>query len=324
VQLRDLGEFGLIDRIERAARRLGASRAVVIGIGDDAAVLRARPREDLVVSTDALFEGVHFRWQTESPRTVGRRALVAALSDLAAMGARPLGFLCALAAPATLPVATLDGLLAGLLREARDHGSPLVGGNLSRARETSLTLTAVGAVARGRALRRSGARAGDRICVTGSLGAAALARARAERGRGRVRRVGSPRLAAGRALARVPQVGACIDISDGLEADLGHVLGGSGLTAELDPAGVPRPPGFAAACGRLGLDPDRLALTGGEDYELLFTVRGPRPSTAALSRRLRTPVAEIGRVVRRPTRGAARAGPGRGWQHFATRQAAGS
>jgi thiamine-monophosphate kinase len=324
MQLRDLGEFGLIDRIERAARRLGAPRAVVIGIGDDAAVLRARPREDVVVSTDALFEGVHFRWRTESPRTVGRRALVAALSDLAAMGARPLGFLCAMAAPATLPVATLDGLLAGLLREARDHGSPLVGGNLSRAGETSLTLTAVGAVARGRALRRTGARPGDRICVTGSLGAAALARVRAERGLGRVRRVGSPRLAAGRALARLPQVGACIDVSDGLEADLGHLLAAPGLAAELDSARVPRPPGFAAACARLGLDPDRLARTGGEDYELLFTVRGRTPSAAALSRRLGTPVSEIGRVVRGPSGGAARAGAGRGWQHFAAGQTAGS
>jgi thiamine-monophosphate kinase len=127
VQLCDLGEFGVIDRIGRAARRLGDARGVVIGIGDDAAVLRAPPREDVVVSTDALVEGVHFRWRTDPPRTLGRRALVAALSDLAAMGARPLGFLFALAAPPQLPVRTLDGLLAGLLHEAEHHASPLVG-----------------------------------------------------------------------------------------------------------------------------------------------------------------------------------------------------
>ncbi len=314
MQLRDLGEFGLIDRIERAARSLGDARGVVIGIGDDAAVLRAPPREDVVVSTDALVEGVHFRWRTDPPRTLGRRALVAALSDLAAMGARPLGFLFALAAPPQLPVRTLDGLLAGLLQEAKAHGSPLVGGNVSRARQTSLTLTTVGAVARGRALRRSGARPGDRNCVTGVLGAAALARARGQRGLGRVRRVGSPRLAAGRALARLPQVGACIDVSDGLEADLGHLLGPSGLAAELDPAAVPRPPRFEAACARLGVDPDRLALAGGEDYELLFTVRGDTPTVTALSRRLAVPVAEIGRVVRGPAAGAPRGG--RGWRHF--------
>ena len=314
MQLCNLGEFGLIDRIERAARRLGDARGVVIGIGDDAAVLRVPPREDVVVSTDALVEGVHFRWRTDPPRTLGRRALVAALSDLAAMGARPLGFLFALAAPPQLPVRTLDGLLAGLLQEAKAHGSPLVGGNVSRARHTSLTLTAVGAVVRGRALRRSGARPGDRICVTGVLGAAALARARAQRGLGCVRRVGSPRLAAGRALGRLPQVGACIDVSDGLEADLAHLLGPSGLAAALDPAAVPRPLRFAAVCARLGLDPDRLALAGGEDYELLFTIRGQIPTVPVLARRLAVPVAEIGRVVRGPAGGGARGG--RGWRHF--------
>ena len=138
MQLRDLGEFGLIDRIERAARRLGAPRSVVIGIGDDAAVLRPGPREDVVVTTDALIENVHFRWRSDGPGIVGRRALVACLSDLAAMGARPLGFTWGLAAPPATPVRRLDGLLAGMLREAREHGCPLVGGNVSVGRETSL------------------------------------------------------------------------------------------------------------------------------------------------------------------------------------------
>jgi thiamine-monophosphate kinase len=312
VQLRDLGEFGLIDRIERAVRRLGAAPGVVIGVGDDAAVLRPKPREDVVVTTDALVEGVHFRWDTQGPRNIGRRALVANLSDLAAMGARPLGFTCALAAPPSLPLRTLDEMVAGLLREACEHGCPLVGGNLSRAGETSLTVTAIGAVSRGRSLTRAGARPGDRILVTGTLGGAALAVARAERGLGRIRGLPTPRLGAGRALARIPEVGACIDVSDGLEADLGHLLrAGGGLAAEIDPARVPRPPRFAASCVRLGLDPNRLALAGGEDYELLFTVRAAGPSSAALARRLGVPVAEIGRAVR----GGVRGGPG-GWRHF--------
>ncbi|MEE8475720.1 MAG: thiamine-phosphate kinase [Myxococcota bacterium] len=337
MQLRDLGEFGLIDRIERASRRLGPSRGgassgvassgvassgVVLGIGDDAAILRAGPREDLVVTTDALVEDVHFRWSSESPRIVGRRALVASLSDLAAMGARPLGFTCALVAPPDLPLATFDGLVGGLLREARTHGCPLVGGNLSRGRETSLTLTAMGAVTRGRALTRSGVRVGDRICVTGALGAAALDRARAESGLGRVRRVPAPRLAAGRALGRLRGMGACIDVSDGLEADLGHLLRPSGMAASLDLAAVPRPPRFSARCARLGLDPDRLVLAGGEDYELLFTLRRRAPSACVLSRRLRVPVAEIGRVTAtapgrgrtsRTSRAREREG---GWRHF--------
>ena len=157
MELRDLGEFAVIARVARAARKLPASRQVVLGIGDDAAVLRPRRGVDVVVSTDASVEGVHFRWRTESPRTVGRRALVASLSDLAAMGAEPLGFTWALAAPGDLPVARLDGLIAGLLFEASAHRCPLIGGNVTSAAETTLTLTVLGTVPRGRALRRRGA-----------------------------------------------------------------------------------------------------------------------------------------------------------------------
>ena len=315
--LRDLGEFGLIARIERAAARSGqGGPAVVLGIGDDAAILRARPGEDVVVTTDALVEGVHFRFATQSPRAIGRRALVANLSDLAAMGARPLGCLLALAAPPDLSVRTLDAVVAGILREAVSYVCPLVGGNVSRARETSLVITALGAVARGRALTRRGARAGDRILVTGTLGGAALEVSRAERGAGRVRRVPTPRVAAGRALARVRGVGACIDVSDGLEADLAHLLDPAGLAAVLDPGRIPRPPGFEAACHSLGLDPDALARGGGEDYELLFTVRPGAPSAAALARRLGVPVTEIGHVVRPGGRRPIRAAPARGYRHF--------
>jgi thiamine-monophosphate kinase len=313
MRLGDLGEFGLIARIERAAAKLPRSRGVVLGIGDDAAVLRPRPGEDLVVTTDSLVENVHFRWRTQSARSVGRRALVANLSDLAAMGARPLGFTVALVAPPELAVRSLDGLVAGLLHEAREHACPLVGGNVSRGGETSLGIAATGAVERGRALSRRGSRAGDRIFVTGALGATALDLARGELGRGRVRRVPTPRLRAGRALARLAGVGGCIDISDGLEADLAHLLEGTGLAPELDPARLPLPPGFRSACARLGLDPERLARTGGEDYELLFTLRPAGPSAAALSRRLGVRVSQIGRLVRA---GRSRDGSPGGWRHF--------
>lgn len=313
MRVRDLGEFGLIARIERAAARVPGGPAVRLGIGDDAAVVRARAGEDLVVTSDAFVEDVHFRWRNESPRHVGRRALVANLSDLAAMGARPLGFTLALALPPQLEVKRVDGLVAGLLHEARIHGCPLVGGNVSAARETSLAITALGAAARGRALTRSGARRGDRILVTGVLGAAALDRARAEQPRGRIRRVAVPRLGAGRALARLRGVGGCIDVSDGLEADLAHLLEPAGLAAELDPAALPVPPGFAAACRRLGLDPEKLARTGGEDFELLFTLRPSGPPAAALARRLGVPVCVIGRVV---SAGAAHRRGAGGWTHF--------
>jgi thiamine-monophosphate kinase len=309
-KLRDLGEFALIARIARAAGRPPPRGGVVLGMGDDAALLRPRPGEDVAVSADTFVEDVHFRWRTESPRTVGRCALVANLSDLAAMGARPLGFTLALAAPGALPLRTIDGVIAGLLHEARSHACPLVGGNVTRARETHLAITAVGAVARGRALRRRAARPGDRLFVTGTLGGAALERARAERGIGRVRRVATPRLAAGRALAKIPEVSACIDISDGLAADLGQLLGADLHVALLDLGGVPQPAGFARRCARLGLDPARLVASGGEDYELLFTLRPRGPGAPALARRLGVPVSELGRVER-----GARPAPA-GWRHF--------
>ena len=349
MKLRDLGEFKTIARIERAVNRSRAAtgprrpRGVVLGMGDDAAVLRPPAGEDLVVSTDAFVEGVHFRWSTQSARCVGRRALVANLSDLAAMGARPLAFVFALAAPPDLEVRTFDGLLAGLLAEAETHGCPLVGGNLSRAKQTAITITAHGSVKRGHALLRDAARPGDRIFVTGTLGGAALEVARAAAGRGRVRGVPTPRIQAGQALARMTDVGACIDISDGLLADLDHLSARSGCAAELDLARIPRPPRFDAACRRLGADPLELATSRGEDYELLFTLRGgpvagSRPSgsgtrarrgasssarskggsraattsVAALSRRLGVQVTEIGKMTK--------SGPKRrknaGWRHF--------
>jgi thiamine-monophosphate kinase len=312
VKLRDLGEFGLIDRIERAVRKSGRTRGVAVGIGDDAAVLRPPLGEDWVVTTDAAIEGVHFRWQTQSPRCIGRRALVASLSDLAAMGARPLGFVVALAAPPDLALRAFDGLLAGMLQEAETHRCPLVGGNISRAQQTAISITAQGSVERGRALLRSKARPGDRIFVTGTLGGAALEVARAAAGQGRVRRVPVPRLRAGRALARSAGIGACIDISDGLLADLDHLLERSGCSAQLDRSLAPRPPRFDAACRRLGLDPIELATSGGEDYELLFTVRPSGPTGAQLQRRLGVPVAEIGRVLNKHARAR---GEG-GWRHF--------
>ena len=316
LRLSDVGEFGLIERIMRMIGDEHSPR-VVLGPGDDAALLRPPAGQDLVVSTDALVEDTHFRWRSQAPATVGRRALVVNLSDLAAMGAKPLGFVVALAVPPSLALSKVEGLFAGLLREARIHACPLVGGNVAAARETSISITAFGNVAPGRALRRDAGRPGDRIFVTGSLGGAALARARSEREGTRLRKLPVPRLAAGSALARIRAVGGCIDISDGLLSDLEHLLAGAGLGAQIDLAKLPCPQGFRAACGRLGVDPEALMLTGGEDYELLFTLRARSSagrSEASLARRLGVPVAEIGSVTARS--GISGLPAGRGWRHF--------
>ncbi len=315
-RLRDVGEFGFIEMISGWIGA-GEDPRVILGPGDDGAVLRPPPGRDLVVSTDSLVEDVHFRWSSQSPRVVGRRALVANLSDLAAMGAEPLGCVAALCAPGELALARARGLVLGILHESRKHGCPLVGGNLSSARETSLAITVFGSVARGRDLRRHRVRAGDHVFVTGSLGGSALALLRAGRSGRAIRSVPTPRLVAGRSLSRLAGVGGCIDVSDGLVADLAHLLEGSGLGARLDPGCVPRPRGFDRACHRLGADPDRLALGGGEDYELLFTLRQPaarRLGAAGLSRRLRVPVSEVGRITREP--GIDGVPAALGWTHF--------
>ena len=296
--LADLGEFGLIDRIrERAGSP--SSRDVVLGIGDDAAILRPRAGEDAVVSTDACVEGVHFDWSIQSGRSIGRRALIANLSDLAAMGARPVGFTCAMAAPPSLALPRFDAVLKGLLEEAQTWSCPLVGGNLTRASRLHLAITVFGAVPRGRALRRAGLAPGDRIFVTGHLGASALDRLRAMQGGGALRHIPVPRLAAGRALGRLKGRRACIDLSDGLGGDLGHLARASGVGVDVDSAALPRTRSFAEGCRRLGVDPLQLAVSGGEDYELLFGLES-RLSAAALSRRLDALVTEIGVATRKP------------------------
>jgi thiamine-monophosphate kinase len=313
-----LGEFPLIERIARIAGR--PSGAWVRGIGEDAAILRPRAGQDLVLSTDAMVEGVHFRWRTWRPVVVGRRLLVANLSDLAATGAQPRGCLLSIQTPVSLPVDRLLGVVRGLAQQGSRLGCPLVGGNVARADQASFSLTVAGSVRRGHALSRSRARAGDRLFVTGTLGRSALELARSEKSRAPVRRVPEPRLEAGRALTELATTGACIDVSDGLLADLRHVLEASGVGADLDLARVPRPRGFATACLALGQDPTRLLLAGGEDYELLFSMRPTAPSPTALSRRLKAPVSELGVVTPgglrlrtasgwlRPKRG--------GWRHF--------
>ena len=320
-----LGEFELIRRIATRAAALGTPE-IILGIGDDAAILRPRKGEDLVVTTDALVENTHFRFHNQAATTIGRRALLVNLSDLAAMGARPVGFTLALTAPPSLSLARIDGFLTGLLREAKTYACPLIGGNLSRARETCLSLTVVGAVKRSRALLRGAARPGDRIFVTGTLGGAALALAKSRRRGAKLRHLPTPRIASGRALARMQHPGAVIDLSDGFEADLGHVLRASGVGAAIDVARIPTPRGFASACAKQKLDAIHTALRSGEDYELLFTLRqadAKRTSEAALSRRLGVQVSEVGRITKsRGVVGLPRGAPGvpgvktKGFRHF--------
>ncbi len=289
-----MNEFDLIDLFTRALPVRG--EGVVVGPGDDAAVLRPRAGEDLVATVDAVVQGVHFG-SAFTPGDVGWKALAVNLSDLAAMGARPRHALVALGIPAGTPVRPVEGIARGLGACARVHGTAVVGGNVSRARELTVTVTLLGVVPAGKALLRAGARAGDLVAVTGTLGDAALGLVP---GAPRVvvlrQRRPTPRLAAGRALAGL--VRAAIDVSDGLVQDLGHLCRASGVGARIGLGELPLSPAYRRLAPRL---PDRWApaLAGGEDYELVVAVPpAALDRVRAAARRARTPLTVIGRFVR--------------------------
>jgi len=292
--------------IERYFRHLGAVRSdVALGIGDDAALLRPAPGCELVLSTDALVEQVHFL-PGSAPRSLGHRALAVNLSDLAAMGATPAWALLSLTLP-RLDESWLGEFARGFAHLAREHEVALVGGNLSRG-PLSITVQLTGQVPQGTALRRSGARAGDELWVSGTLGDAAqgLLLRRAE---GRAPAPApeadghaawlcarfeypSPRVALGHGLRQLAS--ACIDLSDGLLADLPRLAAASGCAAELDLESLPLSPALRAVSGEGAW---QQALAGGEDYELCFAAgTAQAPQLQELATALGVPLCRCGRL----------------------------
>jgi len=268
-------EFELIERIRRLFDD-GRGPGVEVGIGDDAAVLDLGGAR-AVLTTDAQVEGVHFDRRWLGAREIGARAVEVNLSDLAAMGAAPRALLLSLAMrPGDADVLAIVG---GFAERARARGCPVVGGNVTRASELSLTVTAVGGLAPDRpALLRSGAQVGDLVFVTGPMGGAALGLRLLAAGLGdaadaaaAVARFRAPvaRLDVGLALPGLAT--AALDVSDGLAQDLGHLALASGVAAVIDLRDVPTVPGHAALAARAGADAVALVVGGGEDYELLFT-----------------------------------------------------
>ena len=256
-----------------------------LGVGSDCAAVRVGRGLKLVATTDAVVEGVHFTLPGFSPEEVGWKALAVNLSDLAAAGARPRWFLCALGVPRSpraLPLAVR--MARGMAQLARRFDCALVGGNVTRAKEWSLTLTALGEARR--PLMRTGARPGDALVLVGKLGDAAAGLRGARRGLAAQRRP-APLVAEGLVAARFAS--ASIDVSDGFLRDLGHLCQQSRCGAEVEVTELPIGP--AARSRRDGLE---LALTGGEDYALLYAV--PQKRLAALRRALRCAV--VGRITR--------------------------
>jgi thiamine-monophosphate kinase len=316
-----VAEKKLIQQIRRSA---GLGPAVVAGIGDDCAVLRVPPGRELLVTTDFSIEKVHFRRDWHSPEWVGRRCLTRGLSDIAAMGGEPLAAFLSLAFAGDVPQKWVNRFLKGLLALADEFRVPLAGGDTAQsAGGIQADIVVVGSVPRGKAILRSGAKPGDLIYVTGSLGGSAAALARlegsqpAEQASARYSRhsylqAPRPRLAVGRSLRRRGLASAMIDVSDGLSTDLEHICQESGVGAEIEEGAIPL--AFASGKKRVALE---FALYGGDDYELLFTSKAAIPARVA-----GVLVTRIGRITRSSGMrmigpdGKARALTAGGWEHF--------
>ncbi|MGD0955417.1 MAG: thiamine-phosphate kinase [Candidatus Acidiferrales bacterium] len=286
-----IGEDELIKRIARAIpseigqRRIVSRSGVRLGIGDDAAVLALASGSDWVLSCDAFLEGVHFLAKHHPPDSVGFKSLVRATSDLAAMGATPRFFVLTLALPVDRTGAWLDAFLRGMGRTARQLKMRLLGGDMSRFPFVSINITVLGEIAPGLAVTRAGAQPGDILYVTGRLGRAQLGlelvknwsfselKGRLTRQNGLFRQHLYPqiRVQLGAWLAQHRVASAMMDISDGLSTDLSRLCVASGVGARLWAERIPRIE-IPAQFRKLRLDPLQMALNGGDDYELLFTV----------------------------------------------------
>lgn len=289
-----LGEFALI---ERYFRPLAAGRPGALGLADDAALIDVPQGRRLAVTTDLLTAGVHFL-PDDPPDLIARKALRVNLSDLAAMAARPLAYFLAAAFPVEIDESWIAGFAAGLAQDQAEFDVALMGGDTTAtAGPLTLAVTALGTVEAGRELRRSGAKAGDLVAVSGTIGDGVLGLARLQ---GRLAplagdehlieryRLPQPRLALAQQLIGLATAG--LDVSDGLIADLGHICETSGLSAIIEAKRVPLSPPAEKALAR---DPSLLAtlLTGGDDYELLFTAPAEREAELAA-----LPVTIIGRM----------------------------
>jgi len=304
-------EQNIIDRVRRALHT-PPSRAVSdrlkLGIGDDAAILHAPANTDWVVSCDAFIEGVHFLVDRHPPESVGYKALARATSDLAAMGATPRLFFLSLAIPAARTRAWLTRLLNGMAKASGDFNIVLAGGDTTELQIVSLNITVIGEMKSGAAVRRSRARPGDSIFVSGTPGQAQLGLELIRRNLDRNSRFRKlmdphlypqPRIRLGQLLSDRRFASSMIDLSDGLSTDLARLCAASGVGARLWVAQIPRV-AIPAEFRTSSLDSLRMALNGGDDYELLFTVpksREMKLRSAASHLRDSVKISRIGQII---------------------------
>ncbi len=335
MRIADIGEFALIERLHGLVAMERPD--VIVGIGDDVAVLSVDGDQWLLATVDCQVEDVHFLRRAITPAQLGRRALAINLSDLAAIGGYPLFALVSLGLPNSLDVLWVEELYHGLGHEARQHGVAIVGGNMTRSPGGIwVDVTVLGRVRRDEVILRSGARPGDLVLVTGQLGAAAaglqllldpeLTHVVGDPEPALTRHfTPTPRLAEAAVIARSRQATAMIDLSDGLSSDIGHICEQSGVGVRLWAAALPIAPAARAIAAARGEPPWNIALAGGEDYELCFTA--PPDAAASLAAAIQEQTgalvtvvgeilpAEAGRWMRLPEGDAIPLAP-RGWEHF--------
>jgi len=330
VNLHDIGEFGLIERL----KAIVASKdpQVVLGIDEDAAALRMASDRITLFTVDALLEGVHFDLSYFTFYQLGWRAMAANLSDIAAMGGLARWALVSIALPPQLTVESVEELYRGMRNLADRYGVTIVGGDTTGSKSgLAITIALLGEAEEGALKTRSGARQGDVLAVTGALGGshAGLMVLRHPKQLDRQRYTVAvnrhlmplPRVEEARWLAKHLDVTAMIDLSDGLASDLGHICRLSGVGAEIDAMRIPFAPGLAEVASALGQNPLDWALTGGEDYELLFTAA--KEGFEEGVRKAPLPVTVIGKVVSQErgiqlldSSGRRTAVSGGGWDHF--------
>lgn len=290
------GEFGFIEKI----KKLFGTTEGLVGIGDDCAVI-PMGESDLLVTTDMLIEGVHFLRSDATPEQVGYKSVAVNLSDIAAMGGRPIGTFLSIALPKDAQGEWAERFMEGFAEISRHYGVPLLGGDTtSSLRDVAVNVAVVGTCPHGKAILRSGARVGDTIFVTGPLGDSGaglkLLLEKAERTPEEdflVERhyTPTPRLGEGLALAATGLVGAMMDISDGIASDLGHILKASGVGARVELDALPTSEQLERVCERKGWSAFEIAASAGEDYELLLT------ASEEITQMVDFPLYPIGKII---------------------------
>lgn len=305
----DIGEFGLIDRIQQLLPEVD-HKDLIIGIGDDTAVTRIDENHSMLITCDIQVENQHFRLNNISPYQLGRRAIAVNLSDIAAMGGRPTFALVSLGFPKSFALADFEKLFKGMQDQLAQFSAFVIGGNLSNTeKDLIIDITLLGEVNANQFLTRSGAKAGDRIFVTGELGASGAGFYVLEKyGKNyptefehlvQKHLLPIPRIDIGERIAHSGFATAMIDISDGIASDLNHICTMSQVGAEIFQHKIPLPEGIQKVASFSGKSAIQLALHSGEDYELLFTMKSDTPASVINSISSKTGIAitEIGRIL---------------------------